>query len=133
MYSRKRKQRPEYRRREDSHNGAASSAPDAALFVVAHEADVVRGPQATLAAQSLEVVQYLPGQPPRKNVGHALIRWGASSGFGRQPDVDEDDHRVRESHDGQGEIWVDRYVILDRPVCRVQQRDLVYCLQLQCD
>ncbi|KAF8634674.1 hypothetical protein AX15_000775 [Amanita polypyramis BW_CC] len=94
---RKRKQRTEHRR---IHPAAPASAPDPRLFVVAHEADIVRGPQATLAAKALEV-------------GDALIRWGASSDSGRLSaflhDMDEDDYRVRESEGTQREIWVDRY------------------------
>ena len=59
-------------------NFEARREPDAALYAVAHEADIFRGPQAALAARLLEVVEYMPNQSPRKWIGNTLIRWGAS-------------------------------------------------------
>ncbi|KAF8631659.1 hypothetical protein AX17_005061 [Amanita inopinata Kibby_2008] len=114
--SRKRKQRSEHRKRGESHNndgGGGSSGPDPALFVVAYEADIIRGPRADLAAQSLEVVEYLPNQSPRRKIGGALIKWGGSSASKRLPafpgDEDDNDERVNEPEYEQEEIWVDRY------------------------
>src|ERR1700683_558287 len=51
--------------------------PDAALVVQAHEADVVRGPQAKIAARSLEVDVNRSGLGTYSTVGDGLIRWGA--------------------------------------------------------
>ena len=87
--------------------------PDAALYVVAHEADIIRGPQAALAARSLEVVEHLPNQPPRKRVGDALIRWGASPDSREQPALHDEDNHTVGRQELQEEIWVDRWVILD--------------------
>ncbi|PFH48530.1 hypothetical protein AMATHDRAFT_149751 [Amanita thiersii Skay4041] len=88
---------------------------DPALFVVAYEADIVRGTQAASAAQSLEVVEYLSNQPLRKKIGDALIKWGASAAFGRQPEFpgDEEDSygpvKENQLNDNQEELWVDRF------------------------
>lgn len=73
------------------------------LFIQAHEADLVHGPQATDAAESLEVPR--PGNT-QGQVGSALIEWGGgislytSTAFGKE---------VGDYHDP---IWVDRYVEL---------------------
>ena len=112
QYSRKRKQRPEHGRRDESFetdNSETRREPDSALYVVAHEADIVRGPQAALAARSLEVVEYLPNQPPRKRIGEALIRWGTSQ---RQSVFHDEDDYAEERQESREEIWVDRWVIL---------------------
>ncbi|KIL63732.1 hypothetical protein M378DRAFT_186945 [Amanita muscaria Koide BX008] len=107
MYSRKRKQRTERRAVASNELGI-----DPALFVVAHEADIVRGPQAKIAAQSLEVVEYPPNHPPTKRIGNALLRWGGPSvfGFGKnmQPDLLQDNEDTYVDQE-QEEIWLDRY------------------------
>jgi|SRR6266550_3794410 len=108
QYSRKRKQRPEHGRRDSTDGSETRREPDSALYVVAHEADIVRGPQAALAAGSLEVVEYLPNQPPRKRIGEALIRWGTPQ---RQSVFHDEDDYAEERQESQEEIWVDRWVI----------------------
>ena len=111
MYqSRKRKQRPD-RRRDESFNTDDSETrrePDSALYVVAHEADIVRGPQAALAARSLEVVEYLLDQPPRKRIGEALVKLGTPQ---RQSVFHDEDDYAEERQESEEEIWVDRWVI----------------------
>ncbi|KAI0062523.1 hypothetical protein BV25DRAFT_641336 [Artomyces pyxidatus] len=94
--TRKRKERPQYRAdTRPSHyldqSAGPSSQPDAALFIVAHEADLVRGPQAAYAANSLEVTTvYDADGQSSKRIGDSLIKW--------------------ERGGEQGEdIWVDRY------------------------
>ena len=112
--SRKRKQRPEHRRGEESlntDNFEARREPDTALYVVAHEADIFRGPQAALAARSLEVVEYMPNQLPRKRIGDALIRWGASPESRAQSTLYDEDDYTKARQELQEEIWVDRWVI----------------------
>ena len=111
--SRKRKQRPEHRRGEESlntDNFEARREPDTALHVVAHEADIFRGPQAALAARSLEVVEYMPNQLPRKRIGDALIRWGASPESRAQSTLYDEDDYTKARQELQEEIWVDRWV-----------------------
>ncbi|KAI0052376.1 hypothetical protein FA95DRAFT_1533194 [Auriscalpium vulgare] len=95
--SRKRKQRsyhssdrpPRSTRAFDRDDPAVSPAVDSSLFIVAHEADVVRGPQAAYAADSLEVTLVDANGESSKRVGDSLIMWERS---GQQEDV-----------------WVDRY------------------------
>lgn len=86
--------------------------PLQALYIQAHEADIIRGPSARIAAQSLEVVEYHvvplpPGAPTSESavgaateskstagfapvvvtvpkIGSALIEWGGGSGLGRR-------------------------------------------------
>ena len=116
--SRKRKQRPEHRRglgqeNFNTDNYEIRRDPDAALYVVAHEADIIRGPQAALAARSLEVVEHLPNQPPRKMIGDALIRWGTSPKSREQLSFHDEDNHTGGRQELQEEIWVDRWVILD--------------------
>lgn len=124
--SRKRKQRPELRRGRgqecfNTDNYETRREPDAALYVVAHEADIIRGPQAALAARSLEVVEHLPNQPPRKRIGDALIRWGTSPEYKEQPAFHDEDNYTGGRKELEEEIWVDRWVILDL-IYRIQPR-----------
>jgi len=90
----------------------ATSDPDLALFIQAHEAEVVRGPQARIAAASLEVKIDGSGSSSQLIIGDGLIRWGdagldtarrqgVSAGF----DEDDDDR----SQDERAAVWVDRY------------------------
>ncbi|EGN97641.1 hypothetical protein SERLA73DRAFT_161591 [Serpula lacrymans var. lacrymans S7.3] len=100
MSSRKRKNRDHQRTYYEPPSHDKDVVPDPALIIQAHEGDVVRGPQARLAALSLEVG---PG-----HVGSALIKWGAHDDptyFRREqsPSDIERDEDQRES------IWVDRY------------------------
>ncbi|KAN0109055.1 hypothetical protein V8E52_009689 [Russula decolorans] len=95
------------RQRSDTHSNqydlqAASSPtrPDHSLFIVAHEADIIRGPQAARLADSLEVGTNVDGHGGSR-IGEGLIKWeskvgGSSSSGGRDAE-------------GGGDMWVDRY------------------------
>ncbi|KAI0252746.1 hypothetical protein BJV78DRAFT_266242 [Lactifluus subvellereus] len=99
MSPRKRK----YRQRSDTHNSQydnpdspSSPRADPTLFIVAHEADIIRGPQAARTADSLEVGINVDGKGGSR-IGDALIKWEGNG-------MDEDSER--------GDIWVDRCVCL---------------------
>jgi hypothetical protein len=86
---------------------------NAALFIQAHEADIVRGPQASVA-RSMEIVA--SGGRPGLEVGDGLVRWGgggvgARKGKGRDMGIvvhDEDDEWDEEDEDVR-DVWIDRY------------------------
>jgi hypothetical protein len=87
----------------------AERTPYAALFIQAHEADVVRGPQAGVTARSLEVVA--------GKVGDGLVRWGggdAGEGARREIDTDvgvrvhDDDDDFGDGEKGEEKLWLDR-------------------------
>ncbi|KAH9171900.1 hypothetical protein EDB89DRAFT_2220304 [Lactarius sanguifluus] len=93
MSHRKRK----HRQRSDTHNsqydqseGHSLARPDPALFIVAHEADIIRGPQAARTADSLEVFTNVDGNGGSR-IGEGLLKWEGN---------------VRGEH---GDMWVDRY------------------------
>ncbi|KAH9077777.1 hypothetical protein EDB83DRAFT_2540350 [Lactarius deliciosus] len=102
MSHRKRK----HRQRSDTHNsqydqseGPSLACPDPALFIVAHEADIIRGPQAARTADSLEVFINVDGNGGSR-IGEGLLKWEGN---------------VRGEH---GDMWVDRYdarLLLDAP------------------
>jgi len=69
---------------------ATTTRPDPSLFIVAHEADIIRGPQAARTADSLEYGINVNGGP---RVGEGLIKWECGAG-------------------GDEDVWVDRYVRL---------------------
>lgn len=126
--TRKRKHRPRHHASfEASGNTNASGRadtlpqPDPALWIQAHEADIIRGPRAAPAAESLEV-QY-DGDGKLVSVGDGLIRWkavqsesetGPSTSFADDsfllghpdPDRDRGSEGTRDKLDG---VWVDRY------------------------
>ncbi|PIL34455.1 hypothetical protein GSI_03231 [Ganoderma sinense ZZ0214-1] len=118
--SKKRKHRPYDTQEHDQH----SVQPDTLLFIQAHEADLVHGPQAAAAARSLEVRKAGSGEE-KDYVGDGLIRWGAhvDSGVdGKFSDEgmtlsrlgrDSESPRGNESQvggsGGRGGVWVDRY------------------------
>jgi len=91
------------------------SDPDAVLAVQAYESDVIRGPEAQIAAKSLEVNVGENGSGSHITVGEGLIRWGGAGnnavkkqgivGFGGDDD---------ESDDEPDAVWVDRYALSDR-------------------
>jgi|SRR6267154_5656798 len=100
MSHRKRK----HRQRSDTHSNqydlqasSSSTRPDHSLFIVAHEADIIRGPQAARLADSLEVGINVDGQGGSR-IGEGLIKW--ESKVGSTSDA------VAEGCD----MWVDRYV-----------------------
>ena len=96
MSHRKRK----HRQRSDTHNsqydqseGPSLARQDPTLFIVAHEADIIRGPQAARTADSLEVFTNVDGKGGTR-IGEGLLKWESNA---------------RNEH---GEMWVDRYVRL---------------------
>jgi hypothetical protein len=98
MSYRKRK----YRQRSDTHNSQydrpdspLSPHADPTLFIVAHEADIIRGPHAARIADSLEAGINVDGQGGSR-IGDGLLKWERSNGTSRDP----------ERHD----VWVDRCV-----------------------
>ncbi|KAG7085600.1 hypothetical protein E1B28_003151 [Marasmius oreades] len=80
------------------------------LFIQAHEADIVRGPQARNAAASLEV-------RGSDGIGSGLIQlFGDEKGKSQFIGEDEDEDTREAGRSGSG-IWVDRYdarLLLDR-------------------
>ncbi|KAH9934008.1 uncharacterized protein BXZ73DRAFT_89669 [Epithele typhae] len=108
----KRKQRP-----YETFEPPQPSQPDTSLFIQAHEADLVHGPNAASAARSLEV-SFVETAGRRKLVpGEGLIKWASQLAASFQ-DFSKDEHlhlgsggaRAREtaSEDDDG-VWVDRY------------------------
>jgi hypothetical protein len=98
MSHRKRKHRQRsdtYSNQYDPPATPSSTRPDLSLFIVAHEADIIRGPQAARTADSLEVGINVDGQGGSR-VGDGLIKWECKVGGG---DVE-----------GAEDMWVDRYV-----------------------
>jgi hypothetical protein len=100
MSHRKRK----YRQRSDTCNsqydqpdGPLSPHADPTLFIVAHEADIIRGPQAARTADSLEVGINIDGKGGSR-IGDGLLKWEWSNGAGGSSE--------------RGDVWVDRYVVL---------------------
>ena len=101
MSHRKRK----HRQQSDNHSNQyeydlqASSSftrPDHSLFIVAHEADIIRGPQAARTADSLEV-EINVDERGGSRIGEGLIKWESKVG--------------NRDAEGGDNMWVDRYVI----------------------
>jgi hypothetical protein len=99
MSHRKRK----YRQRSDTCNSQydqpdspLSPRADLTLFIVAHEADIIRGPQAARTADSLEVGTNVDGKGGSR-IGDGLLKWERSNGAGGGSE--------------RGDVWVDRYVV----------------------
>ncbi|KAJ7119643.1 hypothetical protein C8R44DRAFT_788594 [Mycena epipterygia] len=110
--SRKRKNRPGKASGASVHVDLYSSdpapAPDLALFIQAHEADILRGPKAKQAADSLEVASHaertrtdalIRWDPPNLNPAPAFSTDADDDGFASGPQ----DRTVQKS------VWVDRY------------------------
>lgn len=94
MSHRKRKYRQHsdtYNSQYDQSEGPSPARPDPTLFIVAHEADVIRGPQAARTADSLEVFTNVDGKGGSR-IGDGLLKW-----------------------EGNGDMWVDRYARLSYP------------------
>ena len=91
--------------------------PDPSLYIQAHEADLVHGPQAANAARSLEVIRG-DGKGQPEVVGDGLIEW---TGVGRGSidwSNDEDHMQLRgpsvtseDAPKGQTGYWVDRCAV----------------------
>jgi hypothetical protein len=96
----------------DTWNTQEHADPDPRLFIQAYEADVIRGPQAQVAAGSLEAMR-TEGRihGPEWKVGDALIRWGGESGTKRPSGgvniLDAEDNQWVE--DEENDLWLDRY------------------------
>lgn len=93
MSHRKRKHRQRsdtYSSQYDQSEGPSLAHPDPTLFIVAHEADIIRGPQAARTADSLEVFTNVDGKGGLR-IGDGLLKW---------------EGKTRGEH---GDMWVDRY------------------------
>jgi len=90
----------QYDLQQASSSSSSTRPPDHSLFIVGHEADIIRGPQAARSADSLEVGINIDGQGGSR-IGEGLIKWESKVGSSR-------DGRDAE---GGGDMWVDRYVI----------------------
>lgn len=95
---RKRKHVPRYRVQPSTDHEVEPS-----LFIQAHEADIISGPQAFQTARSLEVDTLSSGS---RRVGDALIRWDPVG----SEEVGEDGQVIQRGDDGG--VWVDRYGFL---------------------
>jgi hypothetical protein len=116
MSHRKRKHRERsdtYSNQYDLPPTPSSTRPDLTRFIVAHEADIIRGPQAARIADSLEVGINVDGQGGSR-VGDSLIKWECKVGGDAEG----------------GDMWVDRYVFMSRRACSICQsvryRNLCY-------
>ncbi|RDB21946.1 hypothetical protein Hypma_010938 [Hypsizygus marmoreus] len=117
--SRKRKRRYSESHKLTTQNAFSSTkrdlSPDPALFIQAYEADIIRGPNAALAAISVEVSTQLSSSSKSSpiKVGDALIKWEGHQLHGAQPAFpgDDDDFGGRGTADENDNdaIWVDRY------------------------
>ena len=124
--ARKRKQRPEFNTNHSSIRHEAEQAEqghnlDPSLFIQAYEADVIRGPHASEAAESLEAFAYdtatdCPVQV--RKIGDALIQWGENqlgkpSAFPGDEDeiIGSSRQAIKLQNDEQNAVWVDRYVV----------------------
>jgi hypothetical protein len=99
MSHRKRKHRQRsdtYSSQYDQSEGPSLAHPDPTLFIVAHEADIIRGPQAARTADSLEVFTNVDGKGGLR-IGDGLLKW---------------EGKTRGEH---GDMWVDRYARLSYP------------------
>jgi hypothetical protein len=96
MSHRKRKHRQQsdtYSSQYDRPASPSPTRPDSSLFIVAHEADIIRGPQAARSADSLEVAPNVDGREGSR-IGDGLIKWENGTGADAE---------------GPG-MWVDRCV-----------------------
>ena len=116
------------------------TAGPSSLFIQAHEAELVRGHRAKLAAQSLEIIATTDGgglgtgrgaSSAKNNSGDGLIRWGGDHGMasanknarnqGDAPQTITDESDEGWQHDkSSGEpVWMDRYVFSQRSRLRL--------------
>jgi hypothetical protein len=111
MSSRKRKNRPG----KNTHvlQDEVDTSPDPALFIQAHEADIVRGPQAKQAADSLEgplAKQTSSRYPNEQSKPGGLIQWNPP---GPHPapfpsDTDDGFGPTAQENPAKHAVWVDR-------------------------
>src|SRR5258708_19726750 len=86
MSHRKRKHRQRsdtYSNQYDPPATSLSTLTDHSLFIVAHEADIIRGPQAASAADSLEVGINVDGRGGSR-IGDGLLKWESKAGTNAQ-------------------------------------------------
>ncbi|KAJ6524445.1 hypothetical protein DFH09DRAFT_186904 [Mycena vulgaris] len=89
------------------------TSPDPALFIRAHEADILRGSQAKQAAESLEATQHIAHLGESARPGGGLIQWSPPS-LHTAPafpsDVDDDFASApQDRRTVKNAVWVDRY------------------------
>lgn len=116
MYKRKhRKSVPDHWEQSASTSHSTASAVDisvspafnSALFIQAHEADIVRGPEAISAARSLECPEpsTTGSSNDRMKAGSELIRWGIPDAALR---FDGESIDPQKSESKRSPLWVDR-------------------------
>lgn len=111
--SRKRKGRPYEAQTHEQ--PPVSHQPDTVLFIQAYEADIVRGPQATAAAKSLEFKAAEKSDQPG-DVGDGLILWDSRVELPAYDVSSNESIALSQRSDsapsdrskGRG-LWVDRY------------------------
>ncbi|KAJ7747643.1 hypothetical protein DFH07DRAFT_575957 [Mycena maculata] len=105
MSSRKRKNRPGKSSSPYILPNDAEPSLDPALFIQAHEADILRGSQAKKAAESLEV--------SNRTAGSGLIQWNPQNSHTSRAfpsDLDRDDgFAASVPQAAESSVWVDRY------------------------
>ena len=96
-------------------NPGRALRPEIPLVIQAHEADLVRGPQAASAARSLEVTSFVEEGKIVYKAGDGLIRWGGHAASVHDQSEDEHVHlRIggapKEVQDPPklDDVWVDR-------------------------
>lgn len=125
--ARKRKQRPEFNTnhslsiRHEAEQAEQGLNLDQSLFIQAYEADIIRGPRASEAAESLEAFTYgaAADHPVQvRKIGDALIQWGGNqlgkpSAFPGDEDefISNSSQATKSQDDEQNVVWVDRYVV----------------------
>lgn len=107
------------RSRKRKHRLQEPGSPEQArpsLYIQAHEADLVRGPQAIAAARSLEVVRRVEGGRTVMAIGDGLIQWNL--GITPADESFAEDHfqlgsapKPTENITKEEGIWVDRYAL----------------------
>ncbi|KAJ7021436.1 hypothetical protein C8F04DRAFT_1140819 [Mycena alexandri] len=108
--SRKRKNRPgkSYNLAEDA---PVDFSPDPALFIQAYEAEIIRGPQAKEATDSLDFSQYLSprGDRPGPSGLVQLNPTGLHTAPAFPSDVDDGFLPAKPTFVNRSSVWVDRY------------------------
>lgn len=98
---------------EEAYDSPTNQRDLVSLHIQAHEADLVRGPQATTATRSLEVLLRKEGGTLILDPGDGLIKWNGAGNvafadtsaedhlqLGRAPELKEESSK--------DDIWIDR-------------------------
>ncbi|KAK7039448.1 hypothetical protein R3P38DRAFT_2899548 [Favolaschia claudopus] len=114
LSSKKRKNRPGKPSRTLS--DPVDTPPDPALFIQAYEADIIRGPQAKQAADSLDFIHQLSSQAGGNTGPSGLIQWNPSN-LDAAPafpsDADDDSFASSSQPKPVNKaVWVDRYGLI---------------------